>query len=70
MADDLEHRLIEIEHRLTFSERTLEELSGVVTDQGRRIEALHRQLSDLITRLQAAAEWQPSPQDDKPPPHY
>ncbi len=70
MADDLEHRLIEIEHRLTFSERTLEDLSGVVVEQSRAIESLHRQVTELIKRLQEAAAWQPSPQDDKPPPHY
>lgn len=70
MADPTERRLIAIEERLAFSERTLEELSNVVIEQRRTIATLRHTLTELVARLQATAEWQPSPQDDKPPPHY
>lgn len=70
MADPTERRLIAIEERLAFSERTLEELSGVVIEQRRTIETLQQSLMELVDRLRTAAEWQPSPQDDRPPPHY
>lgn len=70
MSDNLERRLIEIEQRLSFSERMAEDLSGVVAAQGRMIDALERRLSELGKRLEDTATWQPAPQDDQPPPHY
>ena len=70
MSDNLERRLIEVEQRLSFSERVAEDLSNVVAEQGRMIDALDRRLSELRKRLEDSAAWQPSPQDDRPPPHY
>ena len=70
MSDDLERRLVEIEQRLSFSERVAEDLSGVVAAQGRVIDGLDRKLSELRKRLEDSAAWQPSPQDEQPPPHY
>lgn len=70
MSEDLERRLIEVEQRLSFSERTAEDLSHVVTEQGRLIDALERKLAELRKRFEETATWQPSPQDDRPPPHY
>lgn len=70
MTDDLEQRVIELEQRLAFFERTVEDLSDVVVEQARTIELLDRQLTELIERLRDAAEWRPPPQDEKPPPHY
>ncbi len=70
MSDNLERRLVEIEQRLSFSERVAEDLSGVVAAQGRMIDALDRRLSELRKRLEETATWQPTPQDERPPPHY
>ena len=70
MNASLEDRVVELEHRLTFAERTVEELSAVVAEQARTIVALDRKIDQLTQRLQDAAVWQPSPQDDQPPPHY
>lgn len=70
MSDDLERRLVEVEQRLSFAERTAEDLSGVVAEQGRLIDALDRKLAELRKRFEETATWQPSPQDDRPPPHY
>lgn len=70
MNESLELRLVEIEQRLSYSERAAEDLSNVVAAQGRKIDSLERQVSELRRRLQDSAAWQPSPQDDQPPPHY
>ena len=70
MNESLEQRLVEIERRLSYSERAAEDLSNVVAAQGRTIDALERKVSGLHRRLEDSASWQPSPQDDQPPPHY
>lgn len=70
MSDNLERRLVEIEQRLSFSERVAEDLSGVVAAQGRMIDALDRRLSELRKRFEETSTWQPTPQDERPPPHY
>jgi SlyX protein len=70
MSASLEDRVVELEHRLTFAERTVEELSAVVAEQARTIAALDTKVDQLTRRLQDVAAWEPSPQDDQPPPHY
>ena len=69
--DDMQQRLIALETRLTHHERMSEELSDVIAEQQRTIDLLTAQLRRLTGRLQdMAANWSPSPQDDRPPPHY
>lgn len=70
MNESLERRLVEIEQRLSYSERAAEDLSNVVAAQGRTIDTLERKVSELRRRLEETAAWQPSPQDEQPPPHY
>ncbi|MDZ5647916.1 SlyX family protein [Nitrospirillum sp. BR 11828] len=69
--DSVEQRLIDLETRIAHHERMAEELSQVVADQGRTIDMLTARMRRLVARLQEAeAGWRPSPQDEKPPPHY
>ena len=69
--DDMQQRLIALETRLTHHERMAEELSNVIAEQQRTIDLLTAQVRRLSSRLQdMAANWSPSPQDDRPPPHY
>ena len=71
MDSALETRLITLETRLAHHERTTEELSDVITAQGRTIDMLTAQLRRMRERLgEMEAGWDRSPQDDKPPPHY
>ena len=68
---DLEQRLILLESRLTYHERMAEEMSDVVAEQARTIDLLREQVRRLNEKIRdLAAGWTPSPQDDKPPPHY
>ncbi|ASG20674.1 SlyX family protein [Nitrospirillum viridazoti] len=69
--DSVEQRLIDLEMRITHHERMAEELSQVVADQGQMIDMLTARVHRLLARLQEAeGGWRPSPQDEKPPPHY
>lgn len=69
--DPLEHRLIDLETRITHHERMAEEMSQVMVAQGRTIDILTRRVQALIEKLRSAeAGWSPSPQDERPPPHY
>jgi SlyX protein len=71
MDTAMEDRLIALETRLAHHERTTEELSDVITAQGRTIDLLTAQLRRLRERLgEMEAGWDRSPQDDRPPPHY
>ncbi|MFN4282664.1 MAG: SlyX family protein [Alphaproteobacteria bacterium] len=71
MTDTLSQRLIDIEQRLAHSERATEDLSAVVARQAAEIDLLNRKIEVLSRRLKdAAAQWDPSPQDSTPPPHY
>jgi SlyX protein len=72
MAEALESRIVELERRLALHERMAEELSSVVAEQARTIDALTFRVRKLLERLQTveAVAWDRSPQDDKPPPHY
>ena len=72
MASSVEERIVELERRLAFHERTGEELSGVVAAQARVIDGLTARVRRLLERVQAleASLRERSPQDDRPPPHY
>jgi len=71
MDTAMEDRLIALETRLAHHERTTEELSDVITAQGRTIDLLTAQMRRMRERLgEMEAGWDRSPQDDRPPPHY
>lgn len=64
-------RLTELEARLAHFERLAEDLSSVVHEQGKAIDHLTLHVRRLKERLgELEAGWEPSPQDEKPPPHY
>lgn len=72
MSESLEQRVIELERRLMLHERMAEELSSVVAEQARTIDALTLRVRKLLERMQTVetVAWDRSPQDDQPPPHY
>ena len=59
-------RLVDVEVRMTFLERLIEELNCVVTEQAGRIGELERQLRELKTQAEGAA----LDRDSSKPPHY
>ena len=71
IPDDMQRRLVALESRLTHHERMADEMSDVIAEQQRTIDLLTLQVRRLSERLRdMSAGWSPSPQDDKPPPHY
>jgi SlyX protein len=71
MSETLEQRVTDLEIRLAHFERMAEDMSTVVAEQARTIDLLTVQLRRFKERLgEVEAGWSPSPQDDRPPPHY
>jgi SlyX protein len=64
----MEKRIDELEMRAADHERTIAELSDLVTAQWKKTEALERQLERYAEELQAISAGD-APQDRKPP-HY
>lgn len=62
----MQERVIDLEVRYSHLERLVEELSAVVWEQRRQLEALERRTKELEGRLRAQDE----PEGDAPPPHY
>ena len=67
----MNERLTELEVRVAFQEKTIQDLNEVVTDQQRQIDRLTQELEAIKSRLAGLAPSMVIPQEDeKPPPHY
>ena len=64
----MEERIIELEVRVAYQDKLIEELDDVVRAFARKVEELERQLTELKDTVQAGAP-EVGPGDD-PPPHY
>jgi SlyX protein len=69
--DPMNERLVELETRVAFQDRTIQELNEVVTRQQTRIDRLARELESVKAHLASLAPALVIPQEEeKPPPHY
>ncbi|HSW52332.1 MAG TPA: SlyX family protein [Sulfuricaulis sp.] len=67
----MNERLTELEVRVAFQEKTIQDLNEVVTDQQRQLDRLAQELEAVKSRLAALAPALVIPQEEeKPPPHY
>ena len=66
MDATLDARLVDLEMRYTHLERLFEDLSGVVAQQQKVIDALTKSLTDAHARIAALGSGQPNER----PPHY
>lgn len=64
-----DQRQIEIETRLSYTEKLVDDLNSVVIEQQQRIAHLEDLSRGLVERLRALGEAGASP-DDEQPPHY
>ncbi|MEX2673487.1 MAG: SlyX family protein [Phycisphaeraceae bacterium] len=64
----MESRIVELEVKLAYQEKTLSDLNDVILQQQQMIERLEKRLTALKEQVEAAGEA-PGPHDD-PPPHY
>ena len=65
-----DHRLTEVETRYTYLERLVEELSRVLHEQQRSIEALSSRLQRMESLVSEAIEQTDERPAQEKPPHY
>jgi SlyX protein len=66
---ELSGRIDTLEMRLTFQDDTIETLNQTITAQWREIDALKRQITRLLDRIEDAQTNAEGPRNE-PPPHY
>jgi len=67
----MQERLAELEVRLTFQDKTIQELNEVVTRQQRQLDRMARELETLKAQLQILAPLLVANRaEETPPPHY
>lgn len=70
MNADADERIEQLEVRIAFQERTIEELNTAVTEQWRVIDGLTRTLKLLEDHVRSTASVVGDPRAEPPPPHY
>ena len=65
----LSERIDVLETRLAYQDETIETLNQTITAQWKQIDALTRQLAELMERLQDAESNAGGPINERPP-HY
>jgi SlyX protein len=71
--DNPQARLVDLEMKLAFLERTVEELSEVVLGQGKELERLERRVRELGERMTTKGDGTGDAEADplqERPPHY
>lgn len=67
----MNERLTELEVRVAFQDKTIQDLNEVVTRQQREIDRLAKELEAVKSQLSELAPSMVIPsEDEKPPPHY
>jgi SlyX protein len=67
----MQDRLAELEVRVAFQDKTIQDLNDVVTRQQREIDRLIRELETLRSQVRTLAPSLVANQDEEtPPPHY
>jgi len=68
---DIEHRIIELETRLSYQDRLIQELNEVVTRQQNQIDHLEAGMKRVRDHMKESAASQIArPDEETPPPHY
>lgn len=65
----MEKRIIELEKRMAYLERFIEELNEVVVDQQRQLDRCHKKIARLQPKTSPSPIGEDRPHDEKPP-HY
>ncbi len=65
----METRIVELEKRMAYLEKYVEELNEVIVDQQRQLDRCNRELSRLQPKTALSPVDEDRPHDEKPP-HY
>ena len=69
--DSVNARLEALEVRVAYQDQVIEDLNQTVIDQWKKIDALKRQLAELLDRVQEVEDSSGAPRaPEPPPPHY
>ena len=64
-------RLEALEVRVAYQDQVIEDLNQAIIDQWKKIDALRRQLNELLDRVQEVEDSSAGPRaPEPPPPHY
>lgn len=66
----MENRFTEIETKVAYLEKTIDELNGVVTKQQDQIDLLNRQMVKILAEIQPFLSQIRDRKDETPPPHF
>ncbi len=67
----MENRLAELESRIAFQDKTLNELNDVIIRQQRQIDQMSKGLAELQAQVKSLAPAMVAPStEETPPPHY
>ncbi|WP_230533290.1 SlyX family protein [Microvirga roseola] len=70
-AEDINARIEALEVRVAYQDQVIEDLNQTVIDQWKKIDALRRQLNELLDRVQEVEDSSGTPRaPEPPPPHY
>ena len=67
---ELSERIEALESHLAYQDQAIEQLNETITAQWKQIDALRRQMSGLVERLQEAEANAPASPAHEQPPHY
>lgn len=70
MTTDIESRIEKLEIDLAHANHTIDELNGVVVEQGRQIDRLTRKLSNMTDQVEELIENVLPGHEIQKPPHY
>jgi len=66
-----EKRMVELETKLSFQERLIQELNEALTHQQQQLDALQHKLDTMHEQIQADLSDETKPASEEvPPPHY
>ncbi len=63
-------RFQDIESKIAFQERLLEQLNEALTSQQQQLDGLREQFHEITRRLETSEEQVCRPEEEVPPPHY
>jgi SlyX protein len=69
--DAVNARIEALEVRVAYQDKVIEDLNQAVIDQWKKIDALRRQLAEVLDRVEVVEDSAAGPRaPEPPPPHY
>ena len=72
VADEMnqEQHITELEIRVAHQDRTIDDLSDVIVEQQKRLDALNVRIGKLEGFMETASASEGAREEESPPPHY